>query len=93
MAICKSLPTNVSLRVARTAISSTRPTQPSMQAAANRRRTLVVPTLYSADPKGSANRSRGIRGYISLMATTIVKNNRGTFCIGDVSILYDRQNI
>jgi hypothetical protein len=63
---------------------------PRRRRASNRRRTLVVPTLCSADPKGSATSSRGIRGYISLMATSIVKNNRGNSFIGDVFILYDR---
>jgi hypothetical protein len=61
----------------------------------------VVPQVFSADPKGSATNSLGIRGYILLMPTLkpthslikgimFVKNNRGTSIIGGVLISYDR---
>jgi hypothetical protein len=58
----------------------------------------VLPKVCSADLKGTATSSQGIRGYISLMATLkftnfLIKqlffNNRGTSLIGDVLISYD----
>ena len=61
----------------------------------------VVTEVRSANPKGSATSSQGIRGCISVMATLkftflelkkqcFVKNNRRTSLTGDVFISYDR---
>jgi len=62
----------------------------------------VVPNVCSANPNGSANSSRGIREYVSVMATLIltyflmkvimpfVKNNCETSLIGDMLNSYFR---